>query len=97
MSPEASRSSALFAGLRFRALGEARGVTVKMSVEDCGGRVVSDNDAGEVDFIIVRLVRSVHYRLLGAGMLTRRVCSGSSLYQTEMDETERTNTELSAG
>ncbi|KZT06146.1 uncharacterized protein LAESUDRAFT_701065 [Laetiporus sulphureus 93-53] len=72
MSPEASRSSALFAGLRFRALGEARGTTVKTAVEDCGGRVVSDDDDGEVDFIIVRLV------------------SGTSLYQTEMDEMERT-------
>ncbi|KII84392.1 hypothetical protein PLICRDRAFT_179634 [Plicaturopsis crispa FD-325 SS-3] len=55
-APEPS-SSGLFSGLKFRALGEAKGPNVREAVEGCGGHMVSDEDADEiVDFIVVRLV-----------------------------------------
>jgi DNA replication regulator DPB11 len=53
-----SRTSTLFPGIKFRAIGEARCANVKSAVEGCGGRVVGDEEADEdVDYIVVRLVR----------------------------------------
>ncbi|KAL5525831.1 hypothetical protein ACEPAG_7168 [Sanghuangporus baumii] len=52
----------LFAGLRFRALGEASGPKLTEALELRGGAVIVDADA-EVDFIVVRLVSgSTFYR-----------------------------------
>ncbi|KAL5476458.1 DPB11_6 [Sanghuangporus weigelae] len=52
--PEGER--VLFAGLRFRALGEASGPKLTEALELRGGAVIVDADT-EVDFIVVRLVR----------------------------------------
>lgn len=59
--PSRSSSSAVFSGLTFRALGEARTTSVRNAVEQGGGVMVSadDEDDAGVDFIIVRLVRYV--------------------------------------
>lgn len=54
-APE-SRTSGLFKGLRFRALGEAQGPSVKTAIKECGGMLVNELDE-DVDFIIVRLIR----------------------------------------
>ena len=51
-----SHAPSLFKGLRFRALGEAQGLSVKTAVKECGGTLVNELDE-DVDFIIVRLVR----------------------------------------
>lgn len=51
-------ANAMFAGYKFRALGEAKTQAVKNAVESYGGRMVNEWDE-EVDFIIVRLVRYV--------------------------------------
>ena len=51
-------AAAIFAGNRFRALGEARTTAVKNAIESYGGQMVSADDE-EVDFILVRLVRYV--------------------------------------
>ncbi|PCH42583.1 hypothetical protein WOLCODRAFT_137970 [Wolfiporia cocos MD-104 SS10] len=56
-----SSSSTVFAGLTFRAVGEAKGPRVKMAVEECGGRLVSDEYDGEVDFILVRLISGSNF------------------------------------
>jgi len=48
----------IFAGNRFRALGEAKTTAVKNAIELYGGQIVSADDE-EVDFILVRLVRYV--------------------------------------
>ncbi|KAI0725684.1 hypothetical protein C8Q72DRAFT_577757 [Fomitopsis betulina] len=53
-APE-SRTSGLFKGLRFRALGEAQGPSVKTAIKECGGMLVNELDE-DVDFIIVRLI-----------------------------------------
>ena len=50
------RCSSLFKGLRFRAVGEAQGPSVKSAIKECGGTLVNELDE-DVDFIIVRLVR----------------------------------------
>ncbi|KXN83795.1 S-M checkpoint control protein rad4 [Leucoagaricus sp. SymC.cos] len=58
LNPVAGPSKAaafMFAGYRFRALGEAKTPAVKNAVESYGGRMVSEHDDG-VDYIIVRLV-----------------------------------------
>ena len=55
-SPNAA--AAIFAGNRFRALGEAKKTAVKNAIESYGGQMVSADDE-EVDFILVRLVRYV--------------------------------------
>lgn len=55
---EESSNSTLFQGLKFRALGEAQGLSVKGAIKECGGTLVSELDE-DVDFVIVRLVRSV--------------------------------------
>ncbi|KAL5485961.1 DPB11_7 [Sanghuangporus weigelae] len=58
--PEGERI--LFAGLRFRALGEASGTKLTEALELRGGTVIVDADT-EVDFIVVRLVSgSIFYR-----------------------------------
>ncbi|KAL5504090.1 DPB11 [Sanghuangporus vaninii] len=58
--PEGERN--LFAGLRFRALGEASGPKLTEALELRGGTVIVDVDT-EVDFIVVRLVSgSTFYR-----------------------------------
>ncbi|EED85970.1 predicted protein [Postia placenta Mad-698-R] len=58
-----NRTSTLFTGKKFRTLGEARGPSVKAALEECGGRVLSEGDDDEADFIIVRLVSgSTFYR-----------------------------------
>jgi DNA replication regulator DPB11 len=51
----------LFAGLRFRALGEARCANVRGAIEGSGGLMVSEDAADDVDYIIVRLVRCVPF------------------------------------
>ena len=48
----------IFTGCRFRALGEAKTMTVKNAIELYGGQMVAADDE-EVDFILVRLVRCV--------------------------------------
>ncbi|KAL0945523.1 hypothetical protein HGRIS_001005 [Hohenbuehelia grisea] len=54
--PVASGSgSGLFAGLTFRALGEARAAPVGEAIRSCGGRLVGDDDIN-VDYVLVRLV-----------------------------------------
>ncbi|KAI0648707.1 hypothetical protein C8Q79DRAFT_1007282 [Trametes meyenii] len=61
----------LFKGMRIRALGEAKSVSVRKAIEDCGGTWIGardDDDDDAVDFIIVRLV------------------SGSAIYRNEGDE-----------
>ncbi|CCM04664.1 uncharacterized protein FIBRA_06849 [Fibroporia radiculosa] len=52
----AVRASNIFAGKTFRALGEAKGMSVKAAVEECGGRLVSEVADEDVDYIVVRLV-----------------------------------------
>lgn len=57
-SQGSSGSRYLFAGLKFRGLGEARSPVVRNEIESCGGRMVSDDEPEEnVDFVLVRLVR----------------------------------------
>ncbi|KAH9930122.1 uncharacterized protein B0H18DRAFT_162219 [Fomitopsis serialis] len=57
--PESSTST-LFKGLKFRALGEAQGPSVKAAIKDYGGTLVSELDE-DVDFIIVRLVSGSNF------------------------------------
>ncbi len=56
----------LFAGLKFHVLGEAKSPSVRRAVEGAGGKIFSSSredprggDDGDVDYIIVRLVRYV--------------------------------------
>ncbi|VDB87304.1 unnamed protein product, partial [Peniophora sp. CBMAI 1063] len=60
----------VFAGLKFRALGEAKSASVRAAVESCAGVWIdsADVDDESVDYIIVRLV------------------SGSAIYRAETDE-----------
>jgi len=53
----------IFAGMKIRALGEAKGPTVRTAVEQHGGTWSVDED-DDVDFIIVRLVRYAQQFLL---------------------------------
>ena len=53
-----SATQTLFAGYIFRLLGEARCSNVRFAIEN-GGGVVTDDDAEEPSFIIVRLIRYV--------------------------------------
>ncbi|KAG1735309.1 uncharacterized protein EDB91DRAFT_1144813 [Suillus paluster] len=55
--PEVKDSSmaTLFSGYRFSLLGEAKCVNVRTAIEN-GGGVVMDEDADNVDFIVVRLI-----------------------------------------
>ncbi|GBE88429.1 hypothetical protein SCP_1302440 [Sparassis crispa] len=56
-SSSSSGSSNLFAGLKFRTLGEARCQNVRTALEEGGGSLVSDDAPDEeVDYIIVRLI-----------------------------------------
>ena len=48
--------SMIFAGMVFRALGEAKSPNVRRAVDELGGRMSIDQDE-DVDFVIVRLVR----------------------------------------
>ncbi|TFY52675.1 hypothetical protein EVJ58_g9881 [Rhodofomes roseus] len=57
---EESNNSTLFKGLKFRALGEAQGPSVKGAIKECGGTLVSELDE-DVDFIIVRLVSGSNF------------------------------------
>lgn len=54
---QSARQSGFFTGLSFRLLGEARSPHVKSTLEEAGGRVVSESSDDPVDFIVVRLVR----------------------------------------
>lgn len=66
---EPSIASSIFAGLKFRALGEAKSPTVRTAIEGCGGRMVPESEADEnVDYILVRLVRCVCFSM---GSLSR--------------------------
>ncbi len=56
-SERSARQSGFFTGLSFRLLGEARSPHVKSTLEEAGGRVVSESSEDPVDFIVVRLVR----------------------------------------
>ena len=88
----------LFAGYSFRLLGEARCPNVRFAIENCGG-VVTDGDAEEPSFIIVRLIRCVPRVRLAVFLsiqtpilTTLGVCrgSGSKLYHDEFDDYART-------
>ena len=46
----------MFAGLKFRALGEARCANVRKAVESAGGRWMSSRDDEDADVVLVRLV-----------------------------------------
>ena len=48
--------SMIFAGMVFRALGEAKCPNVRNAIDELGGRMSTDEDE-DVDFVIVRLVR----------------------------------------
>lgn len=48
----------MFAGFKFRTLGEAKSPNVRSAIEQYGGIMVLDDDE-DVDFVIVRLVRYV--------------------------------------
>jgi DNA replication regulator DPB11 len=48
--------SMIFAGMVFRALGEAKCQNVRRAIDELGGRMSADEDE-DVDFVIVRLVR----------------------------------------
>ncbi|KAG2064023.1 hypothetical protein BDR04DRAFT_1110728 [Suillus decipiens] len=52
---EDSSMTTLFAGYRFRLLGEAKCANVRNAI-DRGGGVVMDEDTDDVDFIVVRLI-----------------------------------------
>ena len=52
----ANTASMIFAGMVFRALGEARSPNVRGAIDELGGRMSTDQDE-DVDFVIVRLVR----------------------------------------
>ena len=55
-----SAAAQVFAGMKFRARGEARSASVREAVEGCGGRWVEGqeiDDPDDVDFVLVRLVR----------------------------------------
>jgi DNA replication regulator DPB11 len=52
----ANTASMMFAGMVFRALGEARCPNVRGAIDELGGRMSTDQDE-DVDFVIVRLVR----------------------------------------
>ncbi|EGN99365.1 hypothetical protein SERLA73DRAFT_90716 [Serpula lacrymans var. lacrymans S7.3] len=54
--PADAEGSNLFSGRKFRLLGEARSASVRSAIEQCGGILVSEEDMGGVDFIIVRLI-----------------------------------------
>jgi len=56
-----SECKTLFSGLKFRTLGEARSTNVRVAIDGCGGRMVSDDEGEEVDYIVVRLVRCAIY------------------------------------
>lgn len=88
-----SAMSTLFAGHTFRLLGEARCPNVRFAIES-GGGVVTDDDAEEPSFIIVRLIRYSPGILLCVAllMLTFALCrgSGSKLYRDEFDDYART-------
>lgn len=58
----------LFAGYTFRLLGEARCPNVRFAIEN-GGGVVTDDDAEEPSFIIVRLIRYVPSVRLAVALL----------------------------
>lgn len=67
MPAQDAASTKLFAGFKFRALGEARSANVRTEIEGCGGRMLMDDEADEdVDFIIVRLVRCAYRQLIFA-------------------------------
>jgi DNA replication regulator DPB11 len=64
-NPSASKSSAIFVGLKFRALGEARNRNVRAAIEGRGGIVILEGETDEdVDYIVVRLVRCASLLLL---------------------------------
>ena len=58
ISHKVLEKKAIFKGLTFRALGEARSASVKTAVEEAGGTLTDDQDA-DVDYIVVRLARFV--------------------------------------
>ncbi|KAI9460325.1 hypothetical protein HD554DRAFT_2323900 [Boletus coccyginus] len=89
-----SATPTLFAGYIFRLLGEARCSNVRFAIEN-GGGVVTDDDAEEPSFIIVRLIRYVPSGRLAVALwnstltlTTLVVCrgSGSKLYHDEFDD-----------
>ncbi len=55
-----SVSPHIFAGMSFRALGEAKTQAVRNAVEQLGGRMSTDEDE-DVTFILVRLFRSLFF------------------------------------
>lgn len=54
---ESHTTSQIFAGKAFRALGEAQCLAVRKAVKEAGGRVVSEQEDEDVEFMLVRLVR----------------------------------------
>jgi DNA replication regulator DPB11 len=59
-----SRARAAFSGMKFQAYGEAHCDTVQKAIEGAGGEVLPEDDEGEPDFIIVRLVRYCYSSLI---------------------------------
>ncbi|EIN03978.1 hypothetical protein PUNSTDRAFT_93421 [Punctularia strigosozonata HHB-11173 SS5] len=52
----ATATPELFAGLRFRCLGEADCENVRAAVEGLAGCVIAEGETGEADYVVVRLV-----------------------------------------
>ena len=71
------RGRVMFAGLRFRALGEARCAKVRKAVESAGGGWMGPHDDEDADIIIVRLVS-------GSGLFREETDEGErGKYRTE--------------
>lgn len=79
-----SSANKMFAGYRFRVLGEAKTPAVKSAIESYGGHMVNELDE-EVDFIIVRLVRCVYKVVDIINFRSSHGLSGSKLYREEAD------------
>lgn len=53
----AAKSTGIFAGLKFSALGEAKSTSVRAAIEENGGQMLFGLEDEDVDYILVRLVR----------------------------------------
>lgn len=88
--PANSSDSVLFAGYKFRALGEARGSSLREALESNGGQWLDEDDEQCADFILVRLVRYVHSIVsLEVVVFYGALDSGGLFWKDEEDESER--------
>jgi len=93
MSAIPAVTSNIFGELKFLVLGEAKSPSVRSAIEENGGKMVLDTEDDDVDFVVVRLVRSVHVLSQSKRrirLLTYGFPSGSKLYREEADESLRT-------